>query len=111
MQQDWDKALVRHIYDVHCIMSRKPDVQYDCVAAFSALTAGDVKEFGYQDEKFAANPGAVLKISLSQIEDDEQSRDEYNHVLLPLVYGTDKFSFDEAWGSFREISQRLITTL
>jgi hypothetical protein len=45
-----------------------------------------VKEFGYQDEKFAAKPGAVLKIALSQIEDDEQSRDEYNHVLLPLVY-------------------------
>jgi hypothetical protein len=85
LQQDWDKALVRHIYDVHCIMSRKPDVQYDCVDAFSALTASDVKEFGYQDEKFAANPGAVLKIAFSQIEDDAQSRDEYNHVLLPLV--------------------------
>ena len=111
MQQDWDKALVRHIYDVHCIMSRKPDVQYDCVDAFSALTASDVKEFGYQDEKFAANPGAVLKIALSQIEHDAQSRDEYNHVLLPLVYGTGKFSFDEAWGSFREVSQRLINAI
>lgn len=111
MQQNWDKALVRHIYDVHCIMSRKPDVQDACVAAFSALTADDVKEFGYQDEQFAANPGTVLKIALSQIEGDEQSRDEYNHVLLPLVYGTGKFSFDEAWGSFREISQRLISAL
>ena len=67
--------------------------------------------FGYQDQKFAANPGAVLKIALSQIEDDAQSRDEYNHVLLPLVYGTGKISFDEAWGSFREISKRLINAL
>ena len=111
MQQNWDKALVRHIYDVHCILSQKPDVQYASVAAFSTLTAGDVKEFGYQDQKFAENPGAVLKSALSQIEDDAQLRDEYNHVLLPLVYGTGKFSFDEALGSFKEISQRLITTL
>jgi len=92
-------------------MSRKPDVQDACATAFYVLTAGDVKEFGYQDEKFAANPGSVLKIALSQIEDDAQSRDEYNHVLLPLVYGTGKFSFNEAWGSFREISQQLITAL
>jgi hypothetical protein len=41
VQQNWDKALVRHIYDVHCILSQKPDVQYACVAAFSTLTASD----------------------------------------------------------------------
>ena len=42
---------------------------------------------------------------------DAQLRDEYNYVLLPLVYGTGKFSFDEALGSFKEISQRVITAL
>lgn len=111
MQQDWDKALVRHIYDVHCIVSLKPEVQDACVAAFAALTAGDVKEFGYQDLAFAANPSAVLKAALHQIENDNQSREEYNRVLLPLVYGEGKFSFDEAWGSFSEIAKRLVTAL
>lgn len=111
MQQDWDKALVRHIYDVHCIVSLKPEVQDACVAAFAALTAGDVKEFGYQDSAFAANPSAVLKAALHQIENDNQSREEYNRVLLPLVYGEGKFSFDEAWGSFSEIAKRLVTAL
>jgi hypothetical protein len=48
---------------------------------------------------------------LSQIEDDAQLRDEYNHVLLPLVYGTGKFSFDEALGSFKEISKQLIAAI
>ena len=111
VQQNWDNALVRHIYDVHCILSHKSNVQYACLAAFSTLTAGDVKEFGYQDEKFATNPGTVLKNALSHIEDDAQLRDEYNHVLLPLVYGTGKFSFDEALGSFKEISRRLIAAI
>lgn len=111
MQQDWDKALVRHIYDVHCIVSLKPEVQDACVAAFAALTAGDVKEFSYQDSAFAANPSAVLKAALHQIENDNQSREEYNRVLLPLVYGEGKFSFDEAWGSFSEIAKRLVTAL
>jgi hypothetical protein len=86
-------------------------VQFASVAAFSTLTAGDVKEFGYQDQKFAENAGAVLKSALSQIEDDAQLRDEYKHVFLPLVYGTGKFSFDEALGSFKEIFKQLIAAI
>ena len=70
-----------------------------------------MKEFGYQDTAFAANPSAVLKAALHQIENDNQSREEYNRVLLPLVYGEGKFSFDEAWGSFSEIAKRLVTAL
>lgn len=111
MQQDWDKALVRHIYDVHCIISKKPEAKKASISAFTTLTAGDVKEFGYQDTAFANHPSAVLKSALHQIADDAQSREEYNQVLLPLVYGEGKFSFDEAYGSFVEIAKRLVNSL
>ena len=111
MQQAWDTALVRHIYDVHRIMSHHPDVIVDSVAVFVALTQGDVQEFGYQDPLFATNPRAVLSTALEQAKDDQQSRDEYSNVLLPLVYGKDKPSFDEAWISFEGVARQLMNAL
>ncbi len=47
MQQERDTALVRHIYDVHCVITNRPEVLEDSVAAFTALIAGEVEEFGY----------------------------------------------------------------
>jgi hypothetical protein len=111
MQQDWDTALVRHIYDVHCIASKKPEALDETVAAFVALTAGDVDEFGYQDATFATDPKTVLTNALNQVESDTQSHHEYDGVLLPLVYGEGKFSFEESWASFGEIAKRLIDQL
>ena len=111
MQQNWDTALVRHIYDVHCIVSKKPEVLDDSVIAFVALTAGDVDEFGYQDAAFAKNPKTVLTTALNQIGNDMQSHREYREVLLPLVYGEEKFSFEDAWSSFGAIAKRFVNEL
>lgn len=111
MQQDWDTALVRHIYDVHCIASRKPELLEDSFAAFAALTAGDVDEFGYQDATFAADPKTILANALLQVARDTQSHREYQEVLLPLVYGEGKFTFVETWATFEAIAKRLINAL
>jgi len=111
MQQKWDTALVRHIYDAHCIVSKKPEVLDDSVFAFVALTAGDVDQFGYQDAAFAADPKTVLSTALYEIGNDQQTRREYHDVLLPLVYGKEQFSFEEAWSSFGAIAKRLVNTL
>jgi len=111
MQQDWDTALVRHIYDVHCIASKKPEALDDSVAAFVALAAGDVSEFGYQDAAFAADPKGVLMAALHQVKSDKQSHHEYHDVLLPLVYGEEKFTFEASWASFEAIAKRLVNAL
>lgn len=111
MQQDWDTALVRHLYDVHCIASKRPEALSDAVAAFAALTAGDVDEFGYQDAAFAADPQRILGAALHQVGSDAQSHHEYDNVLLPLVYGKGKFTFEESWASFEAIAKRLVNAL
>lgn len=111
MQPDWDTTLVRHIYDVHCIAANRPEVLEDAVAAFVDLTAGDMTEFGYQDAAFAADPQTVLGTALRQVRGDSRSHDEYHRVLLPLVYGEGKYSFDEAWTSFEPIAERFISAL
>jgi len=111
MQQKWDNALVRHIYDVHCITTHQPEVLVDSIAVFTALAKGDVDQFGYQDSSFAKNPKAVLATALLQAKYDQQSRDEYSNVLLPLIYGKDKPSFEEAWVSFEHAAKNLIDAL
>ncbi len=111
MQQPWDTALVRHIYDVHCIILQKPEAIHNAMAAFPALTALDASEFGYQDAAFQENPKATLVDALHRLDNDQQSRDEYQQVLLPLIYGKTRFSYDVAMGSFNATAHQLINAL
>jgi hypothetical protein len=111
MQQPWDTALVRHIYDVHCIVSQRPNAIHNAISAFSELTALDASEFGYQDAAFQEAPKSTLIDALHRLSTDQQSRDEYQHVLLPLIYGKSSFSYDEALGSFNHTAQQLISAL
>jgi len=104
MLQPWDTALVRHIYDVHCIFTRNPDLVVVSAPAFAALVQGDVAEFGKQQPDFAADPLGVIAKALEQVSVDEQSRAEYEQNLLPLVYGTFKPHFDEAFASFDKVA-------
>ncbi|MDZ7858874.1 nucleotidyl transferase AbiEii/AbiGii toxin family protein [Sphaerotilus sp.] len=109
MPQAWDTALVRHVYDVHCIVSQAPGVVEDGVSAFAELMRGDIDEFGYQHPAFAADPRAVLRQALDTVRADTQTRKEYDEVLLPLVYGRAKHRFDEAWASFDCVARRMLS--
>ncbi len=108
MQQAWDTALVRHIYDVHCIFARNPELVAVSAPAFAALVQGDVAEFGTQQPDFAAHPLGVLERALAQVVVDEQSRAEYEKNLLPLVYGSFKPHFDEAFASFDKVARTFL---
>jgi len=108
MSRAWDAALVRHIYDVHCIFARNPGLVAVSAPAFAALVQGDVAEFGQQQPDFAADPLGVLERALAQVSVDKQSRVEYEQNLLPLVYGSFKPRFDKAFVSFNKIARTLI---
>lgn len=108
MLQPWDITLVRHIYDVHCIFARNPELVAISEPAFTALVEGDIAEFGQQQPAFAANPLRVLESALVQIGEDAQSRAEYEQNLLPLVYGSFKPHFDEAFASFNQVARALL---
>ena len=108
MLRDWDTALVRHVYDVHCIVSQVPEAVEADVGVFVVLVRGDIEEFGYQDPDFAADPRTVLSKALGVACADAQTRREYEGVLLPLVYGRGKHPFDVAWASFELVAQRML---
>jgi len=98
---------VRHIYDVHCIFVRNPQLVGVSGQVFAALVQGDVAEFGKQQPDFAEDPLRVLENALTRVGVDEQSRVEYEQNLLPLVYGNFKPHFDEAFASFDQVARAL----
>jgi predicted nucleotidyltransferase component of viral defense system len=111
LQHDWDTALVRHIYDVHCAQARHPDIVVDAGQAFGAVVAGDQKEFGGQFPDFAAAALPVLSGALRQAGASALIQTEYNQNLLPLIYGQFSPGFAEAFAGFETVALALLATL
>jgi ribosomal 50S subunit-associated protein YjgA (DUF615 family) len=111
MRQAWDTALVRHLYDVHSIHQRQPEVLDAARRAFPALVAGDQKEFGAQFPDFATAPRQVLGGALRQARADAKIQAEFTGNLLPLVYGGDTPAFAQAFGDFNAVAEALLEVL
>ncbi|WP_029528011.1 nucleotidyl transferase AbiEii/AbiGii toxin family protein [Polaromonas glacialis] len=111
LPHDWDTALVRHIYDVHCAHVHHPDIVVTASQAFAALVAGDQKEFGGQFPDFATAALPVLYGALRQAGANPQIQDEYTGHLLPLIYGHLKPDFAEAFAGFEWVALALLATL
>jgi Nucleotidyl transferase AbiEii toxin, Type IV TA system len=88
LQHDWDTALVRHLYDVHCVNLRHPDMVAAASQAFATLVAGDQKAFGGQFPDFAAAALAVLSGALRQASASAKIQAEYTQNLLPSSTAT-----------------------
>lgn len=111
MRQAWDTALVRHLYDVHCIRQRQPEMLSAARRAFPALVAGDQKEFGTQFPDFATAPRQVLSGALRQARADAKIQAEFTGNLLPLVYGGGTPAFAQAFGDFDAVAETLLEVL
>ena len=111
MRQAWDTALVRHLYDVHCIRQRQPEMLSEARRAFPALVAGDRKEFGAQFPDFAAAPRQVLSGALRQARADAKIQVEFSGNLLPLIYGGGSPAFEQAFGDFDAVAKALLEVL
>jgi len=111
MEREWDSALVRHIYDIHCALKSDPTVKENAAKAFPDLVQTDQKEFGRQFEDFNDAPKVTLENSMTAILTDTKVQAEYHSNLLPLVYGSEKPQFSEALDSFEEVARFLIKTL
>ena len=110
MKQDWDTALVRHIYDTYCIVRADPGAVEKAKCHFPDLVAFDANEFKH-DVAFVKNPKDCLSKALETAETDAQTIKEYQTRLIPLIYGDIKPGFTEAFAVFKSSSQALIATL
>lgn len=110
MEQAWDEALVRHIYDTYCIIAKDAHAAERAGAHFGSLVEFDRAEFkGHQ--AFTDDAQACLTTALRAAANEEQTIREYNLRLIPLVYGNVRPDFASAYASFATVSEKLLAVL
>ncbi|SFT82903.1 nucleotidyl transferase AbiEii/AbiGii toxin family protein [Paraburkholderia aspalathi] len=110
VRTDWDEALVRHVYDTYCIVRSGPSIVGRAAEHFPELVAFDVEEFPNHAE-FAADPKKCMAQALTVAETEAQTRSEYDVRLQPLIYGSIRPNFDEAFAVFKATAEKLLATL
>lgn len=109
-RKDWDETLVRHIYDTFCIVTSDPLATERATNQFSSLVAFDVAEFKKHPE-FSSNPMKCMTEALYLAETEIQTRIEFQSKLQPLIYGSVRPDFEEAFKIFKATAQQLLASL
>jgi hypothetical protein len=107
---NWDEALVRHIYDIWRIVSVDSGAVDRAATHFRDLVEFDRDEF-QQHDAFVNDPEACMKTALNDLEHDAKTIREYADKLIPLIYGKDKPTFNEAFDVFKAVAGKLLGTL
>jgi hypothetical protein len=103
---DYDDRLVRHLYDVHCILQAKGDLSAVVAPLFAGTVERDRETYGNQFPAFRDTPYAVLEDEREHLS-DAVTRDRYNRFCRTMIYG-DIPAFDEAVNSFRSFAGKLM---
>jgi predicted nucleotidyltransferase component of viral defense system len=110
VRNDWDEALVRHIYDTYCIVRSDASIADRAAEHFRELVVFDVEEFPKHAE-FATDPKKCMEQALIVAETETQTRREYEVRLQPLIYGSSRPSFGEAFAIFKATALTLLASL
>lgn len=114
-QRKDDATLVRHIYDVYCILkSEELTVHLNLktlIPLFKTVLEEDVKRFGNQHAEFVSNPKQELQLGLKELEDNPVFRQRFQDFVTPMVFNTEPHDFDTCFASFKRIAQSLIKTI
>ena len=100
IREKWDSALVRHVYDTYCMVRSNPALVERAALHFGDLVDFDRKEFRLH-EAFVEDPKRFLMAALTVAESEEKTHQEYQDVLMPLIYGPIRPTFVEAFSVFK----------
>ncbi|MDW2158285.1 MULTISPECIES: nucleotidyl transferase AbiEii/AbiGii toxin family protein [Vibrio] len=103
-----DVALVRHIYDVHCITKLSMPELNSIDGLFKAVLEEDIARFGNQHAEFVANPKQELQLGLKELEENAIFRQRFQGFVTPMVFNTEPHDFDTCFASFKRIAASLI---
>ena len=103
---DYDDRLVRHIYDVHCILQKKGDLSNVVGPLFAQTAERDRDTYGNQFPAFKDDPFGVLQDEREHIYDGA-TKDRYDQFCRTMIYG-EVPSFQDAADTFHAFSGRLL---
>lgn len=106
----FDKALVRHLFDVHRIVEGNPQMTQDVALKSLLLSAmdKDAKDFVHQYPKFLSNPIGEIQNAMNIANSKPEYRKMYDEFVRVMVYSTDIPSFDDAYSSFNTVLTALL---
>ena len=104
---DYDDRLVRHLYDVHCILQAKGDLAEKVAPLFAKTMERDRVTYGNQFPAFKEDPFAVFDDECDHLS-DSVTRDRYNQFCRTMIYGNIPV-FHEAAATFRSFSDKLMS--
>jgi len=114
-QRKDDATLVRHIYDVYCILKAEEQAENLDLKAltplFKAVLQEDIERFGSQHAEFVADPKQELQLGLQELEQNPIFRQRFQNFVTPMVFNTEAHDFDTCFASFKSIAVQLISTL
>jgi predicted nucleotidyltransferase component of viral defense system len=105
-----DPALVRHIYDVHRIISSQPHAMAEATRVFSAVVDQDAQD-SRGHPAFDADPVGVLRSALEGARTNERLRKLYDEKVLPLIYDGRLTAYEVAFAGFESAARRLLDGL
>lgn len=103
---DFDQTLIRHLYDVHQIKQKNPDIDKDeelITRLMKTLIQNDATDFSNQHQEFVNNPIGELNKAMNLALSSNLIRKNYDDFLEHMVYQDydDKPTFDTAINTFK----------
>lgn len=105
---EFDRTLVRHIYDVWRIHTLRPATLAAAIPIFDRLVGMDVNTYGAQNSAFAEQPYQTLQEALQRAGSDPGLQQDFQERLLPLLYGDYKPSYQECFAVFQKVADQLL---
>ena len=104
----YDPRLVRHLYDVCCIVGANPPVIGKAAAIFAETLVQEIEQYGgMRFPDFRERPLGVLEDELDILATDAEARENYAIFVNDLVYGS-KPSFDEVSQTFVMVAKEFL---
>lgn len=106
----FDKALVRHLFDVNRIVEGNPSITQDVALKPLLLSAmdKDAKDFVHQYPKFLTNPVGEIQNAMNVAKSKPEYRKMYDEFVRVMVYGKDIPTFDDAFSGFNTVLTALL---
>lgn len=105
-----DDSLSRHIYDIHCIVSKFGDNLDGAISMFPDLLRVELEEFN-QHKVLNDKPMDTLTSTLTRCENSQELIDQYKNKVDPLIYEGHEVAFEVAFSTFKNVATRLIKSL
>jgi len=94
-----------------CIKSTKQIRQPWARTVFKALVETDIIEFKGQNPGFDRSPGPVLLETLELARTNEALTRQYDDRVLRLIYGNERPTYKEAFGTFELVARTLLEVM